>query len=183
MSYLPPGLTMPKPSRSCIRGRKREEEGNSDLPPRRRKSVWLSDLVGRRRFEQIGIEAQAGDEANVSANGGDQFDGRKAGVGDDDDVPGHPIARLRPYGRDDLMEIFYWSLWRERWCPTGPFGSTVVPLNEALRIIDAEPIFTVGRRLEPPKNVQSRAKMAWSGGESAAHSSHFHPARGAISDA
>jgi len=57
---------------------------------------------------------------------------------------GHPIARLRPYGRDDLMEIFYWSLWRERWCPTGPFGSTVVPLNEALHIIDAEPIFALG---------------------------------------
>ena len=57
---------------------------------------------------------------------------------------GQPIARLRPYGRDDLMEIFYWSLWRDRWSPVGPFGSTVVPLNEALRIIDAEPIFAVG---------------------------------------
>ncbi len=57
---------------------------------------------------------------------------------------GHPIARLRPYGRDDLMEIFYWSLWRERWRPTGPFGCTIVPLKEALRIIDAEPIFAVG---------------------------------------
>jgi hypothetical protein len=57
---------------------------------------------------------------------------------------GRPIARLRPYGRDDLMEILYWSLWRECWRPTGPFGCTVVPLNEALRIIDAEPIFAVG---------------------------------------
>jgi hypothetical protein len=57
---------------------------------------------------------------------------------------GHPIARLRPYGRDDLMEVLYWSLWRECWRPTGPFGCTVVPLKEALRIIDAEPIFTVG---------------------------------------
>ena len=24
---------------------------------------------------------------------------------------GRPIARLRPYGRDELMEILYWSLW------------------------------------------------------------------------
>ena len=24
---------------------------------------------------------------------------------------GRPLARLRPYGRDDLMEILYWSLW------------------------------------------------------------------------
>jgi len=51
---------------------------------------------------------------------------------------------LLPYGRDDLMEIRYWSLWRECWRPTGPFGSTVVAFNEALRIIDAEPIFAVG---------------------------------------
>jgi hypothetical protein len=57
---------------------------------------------------------------------------------------GRLIARLRPYGRDDLMEILYWSLWRERWAAVGPFGGTVVPLNEALRIIAAEPIFWVG---------------------------------------
>ncbi len=57
---------------------------------------------------------------------------------------GRLIARLRPYGRDDLMEILYWSLWRERWAAVGPFGRTVVPFNEALRIIAAEPIFWVG---------------------------------------
>jgi len=57
---------------------------------------------------------------------------------------GRAIARLRPYGRDDLMEILYWSLWKQRWAAVGPFGSTVVPLDEALRIIAAEPIFWVG---------------------------------------
>jgi hypothetical protein len=57
---------------------------------------------------------------------------------------GRPLARLRPYGRDDLMEIFYWSLWKQRWAPVGPFGQTVVPLDEALRIIAGEPIFWVG---------------------------------------
>jgi hypothetical protein len=57
---------------------------------------------------------------------------------------GRPIARLRPYGRDDLMEILYWSSWRERWAAVGPFGSTIVPLNDALHIIAAEPIFWVG---------------------------------------
>jgi hypothetical protein len=35
---------------------------------------------------------------------------------------GRPLARLRPYGRDDLMEILYWSLWKQRWAPVGPFG-------------------------------------------------------------
>jgi hypothetical protein len=57
---------------------------------------------------------------------------------------GRAIARLRPYGRDDLMEILYWSLWKQRWAAVGPFGSTVVPLDEALRIIAGEPIFWVG---------------------------------------
>ncbi|MGC1860396.1 MAG: hypothetical protein WA733_04540 [Methylocystis sp.] len=33
---------------------------------------------------------------------------------------GLPIARLRPIGRDDLVDILYWSLWRERWVPFGP---------------------------------------------------------------
>jgi len=57
---------------------------------------------------------------------------------------GRPIAKLRPYGRDDLMEVLYWSLWRERWAAVGPFGSTIVPLDEALHIIAHEPIFWVG---------------------------------------
>jgi hypothetical protein len=57
---------------------------------------------------------------------------------------GRPIARLRPYGRDDLMEVLDWSLWRERWAAVGPFGSTIVPLDEALHIIAHEPIFWVG---------------------------------------
>jgi hypothetical protein len=57
---------------------------------------------------------------------------------------GAPVARLRPYGRDDLMEILYWSLWKERWVAAGPFGRTVVPLDEALRIIAFEPIFWAG---------------------------------------
>jgi hypothetical protein len=54
---------------------------------------------------------------------------------------GRPIARLRPLGRDDLLEIFYWSLWKQRWRPVGPFGSTAAPIDQALRIIAAEPIF------------------------------------------
>jgi hypothetical protein len=41
---------------------------------------------GRRR-EQIGIKPQAGDEPDMAADGGDQFDGGEAGIGDDDDEP------------------------------------------------------------------------------------------------
>jgi hypothetical protein len=42
------------------------------------------------------------------------------------------------------MEILYWSLCKERWAAVGPFGCTIVPLDEALHIIAAEPIFWVG---------------------------------------
>jgi hypothetical protein len=57
---------------------------------------------------------------------------------------GHPIARLRPVGRDDLLEILYWSSWKQRWAAVGPFGCTAAPLDQALRIIASEPIFWAG---------------------------------------
>jgi hypothetical protein len=33
---------------------------------------------------------------------------------------GVPVARLRPTGADDRVEVLYWSLWKERWAATGP---------------------------------------------------------------
>lgn len=54
---------------------------------------------------------------------------------------GVPIARLRPTGRGDRVEILYWSSWKERWAPTGPFGGTILPLDEALFVIANEAIF------------------------------------------
>jgi hypothetical protein len=35
---------------------------------------------------------------------------------DADSVPrlsGEPVARLRPTGQDDRVEVLYWSLWKE----------------------------------------------------------------------
>jgi len=54
---------------------------------------------------------------------------------------GAPVARLRPYGRDSLVELLYWSLSKQRWEPFGPFGKTVVPVDDALNIIAANSIF------------------------------------------
>ena len=62
---------------------------------------------------------------------------------------GTPIARLRPTGQNagqnagqnDRVEVLYWSLWKERWTSAGPFGRTVLPLDEALRFIASEDIF------------------------------------------
>jgi hypothetical protein len=55
------------------------------------------------------------------------------------------VARLRPTGQDagqdDRVEVLYWSLWKERWTTAGPFGRTVLPLDQALKFIAAEDIF------------------------------------------
>jgi hypothetical protein len=57
---------------------------------------------------------------------------------------GVPIARLRPIGRDDLVEILYWSLWQERRTPFGPFGRTTVPVEQAVRVVSEAAIFWAG---------------------------------------
>jgi hypothetical protein len=57
---------------------------------------------------------------------------------------GVPIARLRPIGRDDLVDILYWSLWKERWVPFGPFGRTTARVERAVRIISEAAILWAG---------------------------------------
>jgi hypothetical protein len=54
---------------------------------------------------------------------------------------GTPIARLRPNGQNNRVEVLYWSLWKERWTSAGPFGRTILPIDEALRFIASEDIF------------------------------------------
>jgi hypothetical protein len=54
---------------------------------------------------------------------------------------GAPVARLRPTGQDDRVEVLYWSLWKERWTKAGPFGATILPLEQALEFIAFEDIF------------------------------------------
>ena len=39
------------------------------------------------------------------------------------------IARLRPTGSDGRFEVLYWSLWKDRWASTGPFGRTVLSID------------------------------------------------------
>ena len=54
---------------------------------------------------------------------------------------GVPVARLRPSGRNNSLEVLYWSAWKERWCATGPFGRTILPIEKALQFIAHEDIF------------------------------------------
>ena len=54
---------------------------------------------------------------------------------------GAPVARLRPDSDGEHVEVLHWSLRTDRWSPTGPFGRTILPLDQALRFIAAEAIF------------------------------------------
>jgi hypothetical protein len=56
---------------------------------------------------------------------------------------GASVARLRPTKCGDRFEVLYWSLWKNRWTPTGPFGRTVLSIEDALGFIAYEDIFWV----------------------------------------
>jgi hypothetical protein len=58
-------------------------------------------------------------------------------------LSGAPVARLRPTGRNDSVEVLYWSACKERWTAAGPFGPTILPVEEALHFIAHEDIFWV----------------------------------------
>jgi hypothetical protein len=51
---------------------------------------------------------------------------------------GDPIARLRPTGRGDEVEILWWH--RRRWGSIGDFGGLIMPLDKALEHIASDPL-------------------------------------------
>ena len=52
---------------------------------------------------------------------------------------GQPVARLRPIGKGDLMEVMWWSH-RDRWEQIGDFGPMVMSLDESLDYIAKDPM-------------------------------------------
>ena len=54
---------------------------------------------------------------------------------------GGQIARLRPTGKADDVQVLWWR--REAWGNPGPFGREVMPLEEALRFIATEGFFWI----------------------------------------
>jgi hypothetical protein len=54
---------------------------------------------------------------------------------------GAPIARLRPTGDGDKVQVLWWS--GERWGASGPFGIATMSLDEALDYIASEPAFWI----------------------------------------
>ena len=54
---------------------------------------------------------------------------------------GAPLARLKPTGDADKVQVLWWN--GQRWAAPGPFGIKTIPLNEALDHIASEPHFWI----------------------------------------
>ena len=52
---------------------------------------------------------------------------------------GQPVARLRPTGRGDQVEVLWWSH-RDRWDQIGDFGPMLMSLDEALNYVATDPL-------------------------------------------
>ena len=54
---------------------------------------------------------------------------------------GAPLARLKPTGEADKVQVFWWN--GQRWTAPGPFGIATMPLDAALDHIASEPHFWI----------------------------------------
>jgi len=52
---------------------------------------------------------------------------------------GRPVARLRPTGKGNRVEVMWWSH-RDKWDQIGDFGPMNKPLDEALAYIAKDPM-------------------------------------------
>jgi hypothetical protein len=72
------------------------------------------------------------------------------------------VARLRPTDCNDRFELLYWSLWKNQWAPAGPFGRTVLSIDDALRFIAPGGyllVYDVTARQMELRKVELRAAM------------------------
>ncbi|MCW2241845.1 hypothetical protein [Azospirillum canadense] len=89
------------------------------------KSDALRERIAAFAFPHGGVEV-------VRANRGYTLYSRRTGG---------PLARLRPTGRDDTVQVLWWR--RDAWAAPGDFGSVIMPLDEALDFIATEGFFWI----------------------------------------
>ena len=76
---------------------------------------------------------------NEANGGGVRIEKRSNGYSLFREDNGRPIARLRPSGKDDRVEVLWWS-YRDKWEQIGDMGPLVMPLEEALEYISKDPM-------------------------------------------
>ncbi len=86
----------------------------------------------RARIEAWRWPPERGGGAVVRANRGYTLYSRRTGA---------PVARLRPTGQDDKVQVLWWR--RGAWGDPGPFGREIMPLDEALEFIASESFFWI----------------------------------------
>jgi hypothetical protein len=86
----------------------------------------------RRRIEAYRWPPGRGGVEVVRANRGYTLYSRRTGG---------PVARLRPTGTGDDVQVLWWR--REAWGDPGPFGRELMPLDDALDFIAAEGFFWI----------------------------------------
>ena len=86
----------------------------------------------RGRIETYPWPPRRGGVEVVRANRGYTLDSRRTGG---------PVARLRPTGQADRVQVLWWR--REAWGNPGPFGREVMPLDDALEFIVREGFFWI----------------------------------------
>jgi hypothetical protein len=52
-----------------------------------------------------------------------------------------PVARLRPTGQDDKVQVMWWR--GTAWAAPGDFGPVIMPLDQALQFIATEGFFWI----------------------------------------
>ena len=76
---------------------------------------------------------------NEAAGGGVQIQRQSNGFSLYREDNGRPIARLRPFGEGDRVEVLWWSH-RGKWEQIGDMGPVVMSLEEALSYISRDPM-------------------------------------------
>jgi hypothetical protein len=54
---------------------------------------------------------------------------------------GGPVARPRPTGQDDTVQVSWWR--NESWAAPGDFGPLILPLDQALEFVASEGFFSI----------------------------------------
>ena len=69
----------------------------------------------------------------IRANRGDTLDSRRTGG---------QVARLRPTGEADDVQVLWWR--GTSWATPGDFGPLIMPLDEALNFVATQDFFWIG---------------------------------------
>jgi len=97
----------------------------------------------RRRIDAYRWPPRRGGVEVVRARGGYTLYSRRTGA---------PVARLRPTGKGDDVQVLWWrrEAWgnpgpfgREAWGNPGPFGREVMPLDDAFEFVAREGSFWI----------------------------------------